>query len=86
MANGRKVRWDGAMGDLTGLGEYKENRGGVGDGEGGVGAWFGHTPAGVPRTYDFAVTTGQLSGVSGVNYSSGQRGVRDYDFTEGWWC
>jgi len=36
----------GPWGNLTGLGEYKENRVGVGDSEGGVGAWFGHTPTG----------------------------------------
>jgi len=65
----------GPWGDLTGLGEYKENRGGVGDGEGGVGAWFGHTPAGVPRTYDLAVTTGQLSGAFGITISRREGGV-----------
>ena len=64
----------GPWGDLTGLGEYKENRVGVGDGEGGVGAWFGHTSTGA-RIYDGAFSTSQRSGAFPITTSRGQSGV-----------
>ncbi len=58
---------------LTGLGEYKENRVGVGDSEAGVGAWFGLTPTGgTDLRWCF------------LNRST-ERGVPDYDFTETGW-
>ena len=58
---------------MTGLGEYKENRVGVGDGEGGVGAWFGRTPTGdTDLRWCF------------LNRST-ERCVPDYDFTGTEW-
>ena len=63
----------GPWGDFTGLGEYKENRRGVGDGEGWVGAWFGHTPTG-----------GTDLRWCCLNRST-KRCVPDYHFTETGW-
>ena len=63
----------GPWGNLTGLGEYKENRVSVGDSEGGVGAWFGHTlTGGTDLRWCF------------LNRST-QRFVPDYDFRETGW-
>ena len=45
------------------------------DGTGGDGARFGHAPAGVLWTYDFAVSTGQGFGGSGLRFQGELAGM-----------
>ena len=59
-------------------GEWEENRSdeeGLGGGEGGVRAGFGHSPSGVPRTYDVTITTSQRTGRSGLRYQGELEGL-----------